>query len=330
MTELKYVAFHLTYVCKNKCPYCYIGNDNRTKEPHFDTVRKILQKIAKAGVRNILLVGGDVCTYSKLKDVVIIIKELGMNICIMSNTLDFGNDLDFFSKNVDKFHTTILGSNKREHDAEAGRVGAYEELIKNIKKLNKKGRKIGVAVSIHKNNYKNIKNMVINLIDNEKIQMNELVIQRVIPRGRAKDTKSFSITKDQANEIFKQLDEINKKYNLEIDFEDAFPLCIIDKKFHYLQKHGCEWGIDKVSVNFTGNLSRCSADERFLLGNIFKIKDIQKFWRENKTLIDFRNKTWLPKKCHICNLLQKCGGGCPLSQITNKDHDCDFLCLQKN
>lgn len=325
-TRLKYIAFHLTYVCENKCPYCYIGDEGREKHPPFEEIKKVIEKLAKDDIKEILLVGGNPCTYPHLKEVVELIKRLNLKVFILSNTLDFKKDFNFFLKNIDDFQATILGSTRKEHDGEAGRNGAYEILIQNIKALNERGKKLTIAISLHKQNYNNVFKIIKNLIENEKMKIKELVIQRVVPCGRAANTLRFSVIKEQIPLIFKQLHKIREFYNLDVDFEDPFPLCIVPERYRYLQNNPCEWGFIKGSINFNGDLARCGADGRFLLGNIFKIDNLQKFWKENPTLVDFRKREWLPEECQRCELLEKCGGGCPLSRITNKDHECDILC----
>jgi radical SAM protein with 4Fe4S-binding SPASM domain len=324
--QLRYVAFHLTYVCENKCPYCYIGDENREKHPSFENVKKVIEKLTENNIKEFLLVGGNPCIYPQLRKVVGLIKNLNMKCYILSNTLEFGQDIEFFLERIDDFQATILGASEEEHDNEAGRKGAYEILIKNIKLLNEKGRDVTIAISLHKQNYNKVFDIIKNLIENEKIRIKELVVQRVIPCGRAANTLRFSVTKEQVPIIFEQLHNIKEKYSLKIDFEDPFPLCIIPEEYRYLQDKPCEWGFIKASINFNGDLARCGADARFLLGNIFKINDLQRFWKENPVLLDFRSRKWLPQKCQECELLEKCGGGCSLSKITNKDHECDILC----
>lgn len=326
MAELKYVAFHLTYACENKCPYCYIGNAKRENHPGFEKVKKILEKLGANKVKEILLVGGNPCTYPKLKEVVKTVRQQNMKAYILSNSLDFGKNLDFFLEKIDGFQATILGCSQKEHDSEARKKGAYKALIANIKLLNSKGKPVTIVVSLHKKNYGKIFEIVKNLVENEGIKTKELVIQRVIPRGRAEHYPELCLTKKHVRVVFEQIHQIQKKYNLKIDFEDPFPLCIVPKKQRFLQERPCEWGFFKASVNFDGGIARCGADSRFLLGNIFEIKNLQKFWRENPVLVDFRSRKWLSEECQECSLLEKCGGGCSLSKKTNKDHECDALC----
>jgi len=324
MAELDYVALHLTKVCSNKCPYCYI-DAGKNKHPSFDKIKKIIDYLTKNRIKNILLVGGDPCSYPHLKDVVRQIIKHDIKVMILSNTLEFGKDLDFFLDNIGDFEATVLGADAKQHDSEAGRIGAYDKLIKNMKFLNEHGKKITIVLSIHKNNYSNIYHIIENLVEKEKIDINEICFQRIIPIGRAAN-KDYSLEKNNTNKIFMQIALLDKKYHIPIEFEDPFPLCIIPKRYQYMQKHPCEWGFSKASIYFDGSISRCGADNRSILGNIFKIENLQKFWSENPLLIDFRSKKWLPKKCLECDMLERCRCGCPLSRSTDKEHECDVLC----
>jgi len=58
MVQLKYAAFHLTYVCENKCPYCYIGDEGRERHPSFEKVKKVIKNLAKNKIEAILLYRG--------------------------------------------------------------------------------------------------------------------------------------------------------------------------------------------------------------------------------------------------------------------------------
>ena len=325
--KLIFVALHLTYVCGNKCAYCYIGDEGRKKHPSFKKIELVIKKLAQSKITHLLLVGGDPCIYPDLKETVELAKKSGMNIYILSNTLNFDKkNLDYFISNIDEFHATIQGYDEKTHDLEAGRKGAYKTLLKNIRILNKNDTPIGIELSIHADNHKNIFKIIQNLVEKEKIKILELCVQRIVPCGRAAKNPKYAIRKEQILIIFDQLQQIRQNYGLKINFEDPFPLCTIPKEYRSLQNKVCEWGFTKASVNFKGDLSRCGADTRFLLGNILKTDNVQELWNKNSILVDFRSRKWLPKQCKNCKLLEKCGGGCSLSRITNKDHDCDALC----
>lgn len=325
LIKIKSVAFHLTYYCENKCPYCYIGNEERKTHPSLKKVKRVIEKLAEGRVENMYLVGGNPCSYPNLKDVIGLIKKLGLKVYVLSNTLDFNKKFGFFINNIDGFEATILGSTPQEHNIEARRKGAYDILINNIKRLNKNGKSVKICLSLHKGNFNKVLKVVKNLIENEKIKIRKLGIQRIIPHGRALNSLEYSLNREHLNVIFQQLHEIKRRYALNIDIKDPFPLCLIDKKYQYLQRNPCKDGFGIGSINFNGDMSRCGADARFSLGNIFKIRSLQQFWNNNPILVDFRSRKWLPKKCQQCKLLERCGGGCSLSRCIDKDYDRDIL-----
>ncbi|MDR0381263.1 MAG: SPASM domain-containing protein, partial [Oscillospiraceae bacterium] len=80
----------------------------------------------------------------------------------------------------------------------------------------------------------------------------------------------------------------------------------------------------KVAINPDGDLSRCGADPRFLLGNLFDTPLLD-IWNNSEILQSFRQCSYLPGRCQICERLQYCGGGCPLSCEKDKDHSTDYL-----
>ena len=108
-------------------------------------------------------------------------------------------------------------------------------MINNIRRLNRKGKSIKICLSLHKNNFNKVFKIIKNLIENERINIRKVGIQRIIPRGRALNSLEYSLSEQQVNSIFEQLHRIKNNYNLDIDIKDPFPLCIVDKKYRYLQ-----------------------------------------------------------------------------------------------
>lgn len=99
---------------------------------------------------------------------------------------------------------------------------------------------------------------------------------------------------------------------------DAFPLCLIPEEYHkYLGN--CDWGFGTASLDMNGNISRCAVASHCgenLLGNILT-ESLENIWENHPTLRSFRNKEYLREECQECNLLEKCGGGCPMSCENN-------------
>lgn len=321
-TKLRIVAFHITRVCDNLCPFCYLGDVDRDTHPPFQQVAQIIHELAKQEVQEIYFVGGDPCRYPDILPTVQLSHKLGLRNIVLSNTLDFGSRLAEATKYVDCFEATILGPSSSAHDSIAGVKGAYENLVKNIKDINRQGKKVGIIFNATPMTYNKLFSSINKLRDGE-VDIKYVMIQRVIPRGRAKGTLKYTLSIPQVRRLFEEIGRISEEFKLPILFEDPFPLCIIDKKYHKLLSR-CEWGFFKGGIDEKGNVSRCGSDERFQLGNIFETP-LKSLWRNSPILRSFRSYKWLLKQCQDCPLLEKCGGGCSLSCMTDKDHTIDIL-----
>lgn len=322
----KMMVLHMTPVCENRCEYCYMGYIGRTNHPPYHKIEKVIKELAKQRVKSILLGGGNPCTYPDLEKVIKLAYNLGFNIEIISNTLEFKDKS--ILRYLSGFDATILGHSELEHDDVAKRNGAYRQLISNIKKLANDGYKIGIVLNATPKTYNKLFATVKNLIEVKNIPRNNIryvMIQRVIPKGRASNTLKYGLKKEHILTMFADIEKIEQVYGLKIVFEDAFPLCIVvEEKYHkYLSP--CVWGFTKGSINWNGDISRCGADPRFRLGNIFE-KPLNEIWVRNPALLSFRSTDWMPLECQKCPLLEKCRCGCPLSNITESDHESDMLC----
>jgi radical SAM protein with 4Fe4S-binding SPASM domain len=232
-------------------------------------------------------------------------------------------------KYIDGVDATILGPNCISHDKVARREGAYNFLISNIIKLVSEGFKIGIVLNATPQTHNRLFQMMENLIEKENIPTTSIryvILQRVIPKGRALNTLKYGLKKEHIQPLFTDIEKIEQTYGLKIVFEDAFPLCLIERKYHkYLSP--CVWGYTKGSINWNGDVSRCGADPRFRLGNIFE-ESLNEIWKKSPILLSFRHTDWMPLQCRNCSLLEKCRCGCPLSNVTESDHETDILCLQ--
>lgn len=323
--KLKMMVLHMSPVCENKCEYCYMGDLERKEHPPYSKIEKVMKELGNQGVKNILLGGGNPCTYPDLDKVIKLGHNLGFTIEIISNTLELKDRL--ILKYISGFDATILGPTSVEHDNIARREGAYKLLISNIKELVNDGYKIGIVLNAIPQTYNNLFRTVKNLIEVENISKNSIryvMIQRVIPKGRASNTLKYGLSREYISPMFTEIEKIEQTYRLKIVFEDAFPLCVVEKKYHkYLSP--CVWGFTKGSINWNGDISRCGADPRFRLGNIFE-KPLSEIWERHPVLLSFRSTDWMPPECKKCPLLEKCRCGCSLSNITEEDHELDILC----
>lgn len=322
--KLKSVILHITNACCNRCPYCYAFQEDGVIE-HADIKKlyKIIDILSENGVEVINLLGGDPALHPHVIEIAEYATKKGISSSLMSNTMEIKNcSTEKMAETFDVFEATIHGSSAEEHDSFCKCNGVYNRLTTNLKSLSKLGAKIGIALNIIPNNYDEIYSMIASLVE-QHINISYIIIQRIIPFGAAENSTEYNLTKEMANIALENISRIHNDFNISITVEDPFPLCVINDEFRQYM-HPCEWGFTKAALNGRGDLSRCGADPRYLLGNIFETP-LEIIWQESPILESFRSREYLADRCKECPDKEVCGGGCPLSCEVSGDHGLDYL-----
>lgn len=323
--KLNTVAFHITYACTHFCPMCYAGESQSmsidVNHPDIAQVKRVIKHLSESGIENISYVGGDPASYPYILEASQYAASLGFNQSILSNTLDFGDKANQVVNYIDAFEGTIHAATNELHDSFCNKKGAYSLLLKNLKLFSDLGKKIGITINLTPLTYNKIYEMIDNVI-NKDIKIDYIVFQRIIPFGRAMETKKYELNLQQLDIALQDVYKIEKK-GIEIIFEDPFPMCAVNERYQRYM-HPCEWGLTKISVDYRGNLSRCGADPRCTLGNMFDTPLLE-VWENSRELCEFRKKDYLPIKCQTCTMLHVCGGACPISRTSSEFYSEDYM-----
>jgi len=322
--KLRNIILHITDMCTSHCPYCYAcANEKKYSHADINIIYQIIEELANAEIERVSLLGGDPVLHPHIIDIAKRIFEKNIAVGIMSNTLDFPIPFDEVVKYIDVYETTIHGRDALEHDAFSCKEGSYNLLINNLRHLCKYDVKIGIAINIIPETSDVIYNMIENLIEKEKIRIDYIVLQRIISFGRAKDSSRYILNREQLEQALESIYRIDKQLGIKISVEDPFPLCAMDECYRKYM-HPCEWGYTKAALNGNGELTRCGADSRYMLGNILE-KPLKEIWENSVILRDFRQKKHLPDECKHCKMLKQCGGGCSLSCVSCDSDGPDYL-----
>lgn len=325
--RISQAIMHITYACTHHCPMCYANANNNNEHPTLEQLCNIVDRLIRFGVSDITLVGGDPALYPNIIELTRYIKEKNIHVSILSNTLDFPITNDLILDYVDVYEGTIHHSSKAKHDMFCCCEGAFDKLVNNLKYFSSHKKSVGLAINIIPFNYNVIYDIVSKIIKQD-VALDHIILQRIIQFGRAEGSYNYELSRDMIGIVMKQIELIEKEFGLNIIFEDPFPMCSIEKKYHKYM-HPCEWGITKISVDYKGNLSRCGADVFHTFGSVFD-SDIFEKWNQNDALNLFRNKKYLPSKCISCENIDRCGGGCPISRNPEKGFTVDYLSYINN
>lgn len=321
--QLKSVALHITNECSGHCPQCYYTNEEEKKrEGKLEILKQIALELKKAKVEEINLVGGDPAEYSHIQELVEYLYNLGFRVPILSNTHNYKNTtLEKIIPYVTSLEGTFHAPTALEHNAFNRTKHSYETMLANLKKydaLRNKKQKIGAVLNIMNHNYNHLYEIIERLLY-QGLRLDYCLIQRIGLYGKAKGNEKEKIEVERLVEAFKQIERINKELKVESVMVDAFPFCLIPKEYHkYLDK--CDWGYGTASLDMNGDITRCAVASHCgsnLLGNVLETP-VSEIWQNAPTLIHFRKKDYLRKECQNCNMLSKCGGGCPISYGNNE------------
>ncbi len=323
--NLEFVALHATPVCSLGCPFCYEGKNHRkASHPNLENLVRVIDELHKENVTEIFLFGGDPGAYPSLMTLAKYITSLKMRLSIFSNTLQFVEDNDAQAlENFASIESTICAHTAELHDQYCQVPGAYERLLKNLGIASKSGRDISISVHITPESSSRIFEIIESLIELHRIHIKQVTIRRIIPFGMARHSNRFQLERRHVEEAFRSIRRVDDDLGITVCVDDPFPMCILPKESKKYIKP-CQWGYTKGAVNEFGMVSRCCADPRYRLGNIFE-RPLHEIWNESPVLRSFRSRAYLPRRCQVCADLEQCGGGCPLGCEIQKDHGADYL-----
>ncbi len=325
---IKDVELEITNFCEHRCPYCYLGDANCYQKPYysdFETVCRVIDKLNEYGVETIALLGGDPVMHPRIIDIIRYIKSTtSIKVSIMSNTLDFG-DSDFLelATIIDNIDFTLHGRNAAEHEKYChGKQGLYNDVMQKLKNYIRLGVNVNIAINITPYTFDKVFEMAKSVQDNG-VFFNTLLIQRILPLGRAKNSREYDVKRNQIAEALRQIENAETVLGINISFEDPFPLCYVDEKYHKYMK-GCPEGVSRLPVRGDGLVSSCGASGDRVLGNIL-IDSYEKIWLNNQRFIEFRTASFLKnKKCLNCRYKNACRGGCPVRYMMSENEGEEF------
>ena len=319
-------VLHITSCCTHHCPFCYYIDDSVPHFPqNYNILKAIIDELAKYGCKSILFVGGDPASHPDVIKLGEHAKSLRISTSILSNTLRFAPQYSW--KDIvtvfDTIEVTIHRSNPVEHNNFCGMEGAFEFAIGNLKTIasvSEVNNHLGIVYNITPNTYRDIYNAIRQIITVEGVNIDHVVLQRIVPVGRALNNMKWSLKQLYISEIFTQMEQIEKDFLIDVYLEDSFPLCAVPEQYRHFV-HRCQWGVSGISIDLYGNVAKCCADSRYNIGNVLEAP-LPDIWRSSSELDKRRKGLLVPEKCRQCYLYPECGGGCILaSELNNCDGD---------
>lgn len=326
----KKCLIQLTERCNLHCEHCFVAANSSGKEISFNDIEtKILPKLIEGGVSKVTLTGGEPFTYDRLSDVVFLLIENNIEVCICTNGTLLNNDFLNKISELDNIHFNVSldGFSSKTHGKFRGNESeqTFSKIVSNIKSLGKRNLINGILVT------PNIYTPILEYIEICKLAIecgaNYVLMNPLSQFGRGENSKGLAYSNAQ----MLKLQSLTEQY-IKNDFE------IIYIRFPNIEEKPLSQCVaGKISYIFTnGDVAFCpymafaAKNENslysysdFIIGNIF-----DSTFSLNENLKAYKFPVSYEEVCKGCSN-QKCKKGCFASRISqgmNLESSDKFLC----
>ncbi len=309
-------VWELTLACNLKCIHCG-SSAGKKREDELDLYQslKLCEDLKKAGCGAVALMGGEPLLSPHFKEVALKIKELGMDLSVITNgTICDDKIIDFLAElKPQAVATSIDGSNPSTHDRIRGVKGAFNKTVDFIDRCLKKDIPVSIITSVSKLNIAELCGIA-DMLKGRKVAWQ---VQIVGGEGGRFD-KKYLLDEDEFYSVGVFLETLRRKYSVDelavIGAHDmGYNSCFIKNIWLYKKWEGCQAGISVIGVRSNGDVMGCLSinDDRFVEGNV-KERSVYDIWNDPDSFS--YNRKFKPTDagylCADCRYVSECKGGC--------------------
>ena len=328
----KIVDIAVTGKCNLRCPYCFYDDDMRGRNDiPLDQWLTFFYEVKRAGVRNLVLSGGEVFLRQDLWELIDGVVDIGLRFSLLSN----GTLIDEYVihhlgntnrlKRLNSIQISIDGSGPEVHDRIRGK-GSFQRSVKGLKLLLAHGFPVTVRVTVNRLNVHDLENIAKLLLVNLNLPM--FSVNDALAIGAACGLNDgITLTVQQQYDAMKRLAAIQQNFGAGRVQASAGPLA----RWHYFQEmeesrainqpksgmgylSSCGCASVKLAVHHDGTMAPCNMLTGLTIGEINK--DVfANVWRHHPVLKQLRDRRKIPivnsSGCEDCEWSDFCKGGCP-------------------
>jgi len=228
---IKRLEFHISYTCINDCIFCSESDQMKQFKNYpvsFLEIKKILTAKRKAGFEFVNFTGGEPTLHPNFIEIVKFAKRIGYRTYIGTNGAMLARP-DFCEKAapfLDEISLSIHGYNSLTHDDLVKRKGAFKDIIRAIKNLDKlefKNRFANVVAT--KKNF-NYLDKILRFLTKNKFK--QVLFSNTAPEGNGlKSFKELEVKINDWRKIAPKLKKISERSGIPIRFF-GLPICALN------------------------------------------------------------------------------------------------------
>lgn len=318
------VAIELTHKCPLLCKHCYV---NAGKGDNMENVllEKVCNEIIELKSDIVQLTGGEPLLHPKITEVVELLVENKIQVQIMTSGMINNNEINdtlILLKKVNGIVQVSLDGLEETHNSFRGRNDSFQNAIKFIKEIIKRGITINVATCLSNQPKEEIEELCKFV---KEIGVSGFRLGTISESGRAKENNIYS-SANRVCEMKSIKSELSQKYG-----DDKFNVLLIEENSELEKIKGCNncgYGHNFIKVDPKGKLFPCLLS-KVPIGDYYttNITDLMK-----EKYNDFY-KIVKPSKeiCGDCESQEVCNNCINEGLIHGKHNkNCNWLNLQKD
>ena len=300
------VVWDVTSRCNLKCRHCYVEAESRkTEEPSTEEAKAIMDQLKKAKVFTLSFSGGEPMLRDDLYELLTYATQsFVVDVATNGLLIDEESAAKLKSTGIAFVQLSFDGL-EEAHDYLRGKKGAFTKLMETIDMLKKVGLHFGVTSVIYRKNAHQIKEMIALA---EELGAFTIRFYRLVYTGRGKDLSELDLTPPEYQKALQ--DVYSHKGKIRAVADEAFGFLLHGKENPH-QWVGCQAGRTIAGIKANREVVPCPmfSDPVFYCGKV-PDKDFQDIWENSPVLTEFRTLENIHGKCHDCQYLYQCGGGC--------------------
>jgi len=309
-------VWEFTLACNLRCIHCgSTAGKKREDELSTDEAIKLCYDLKKTGCKSIALMGGEPFLRKDFWIVARKIRELEMELSVITNGTVYNEDTFKELKKLDiqALATSIDGANPETHDKIRGVDGAFNKTISFIEKALSYDLPVSVITTVSKLNISEL-GEIKDLIKGRNIAWQ---IQVAGAEGIRFD-KDYLLDEEEFYSVGLFIESMRRKYKTSelpvIGAHDmGYNSCIIKNIYLYDKWNGCQAGISVVGIRSNGDVLGCLSinNDMYIEGNVRK-KSLYDIWNDEKSFSYTRNFKVEDggANCKNCKYILECRGGC--------------------
>lgn len=314
------IQYEVVAECNQRCIFCY--NVWKTQNcPSLDTLSqekrmRVVEKIIEADVFEVILSGGEPLLAPELCNLVLKLAESNIRVYLITNRTLLTKEIAYRLKEsgLKGLQISLHASEEKIHESITRLTGSCNQTLRGLRNALDAftPELVSVNMVLIKRNLGEIKPLLKRL---KGLGVSNFALGFLSQTGLASSFVTEKVSKEEIETTFKTLWNMGEAEGVTVGVSGGFPFCIFPKdEQEYalkLASNVCDAGLNQLVVSPAGEIRPCVCLPQ-ILGNILA-DDLREIWVNAPFLQFLRALKHVPVKCHECDLVALCKGGCRAS-----------------